>query len=662
MAAAAAESEDVWVKQDDVQPQQVVVTNNNLTNPSKVFSRKPIKSPPLLEFEDLKYTVPLGLRRGSKTILKNVSGSFLPGSLVAIMGPSGAGKSSLLDILTGYKVTGVNGSILSDRQPRVLSAFRRLSCYIQQDDRLQPLLTTMESMTLAANLKLSIEVTAKEKQRTVNQELIMEILETLGLENHINTRASQLSGGQRKRLSIALELINNPLIMFLDEPTTGLDSSSCTQCMQLLRSLAQQGRTIVCTIHQPSASLFALFSHVYVLAEGQCIYQGANEKLVPFLDTIGLPCPAYNNPADYVIELACGESDDMGTNAEVVQKMVQGTENGRNINWFKNPDPLMVSISRSNLFASKANDDDAVPTGFFSRLLVKCGVGKRVDSAVQETSQWNQLKVLLTRGYIKTKRDTTLTYMRVLVNVIVGIMLGLLFWRSGNQGSRVMENYKLLFSILIHLMMTTMMLTILTFPMEMSILMKEHFNRWYSLKSYYISTMIVELPVVTLGCVFFTIIIYVMSAQPMEWDRFLMFLLISLLVTYVAQSIGLLIGALFSVTNGTFIGPVISVPMMMFAGFGVTLRDIPRYMVPGTYLSYLRYGLEGMVLTIYGGNRERLDCDARYCHYRYPDKLLREVAMDESEMYVDIIGLVLNVVLLRIIAYYCLRWKIKSER
>jgi hypothetical protein len=79
----------------------------------------------------------------------------------------------------------------------------------------------------------------------------------------------------------------------------GLDSSSCSQCMQLLRSLALQGRTIVATIHQPSATLFAMFHHVYVLAEGKCVYQGATEKLVPFLSSIELPCPEYNNPADY---------------------------------------------------------------------------------------------------------------------------------------------------------------------------------------------------------------------------------------------------------------------------------------------------------------------------------------------------------------------------
>lgn len=617
---------------------EMKVTTSDVGTQTKIaFTRLPATEPVEIRFQDLQYRANLGFRKGSKEILHNVHGRFLPSQLIAIMGPSGAGKSTLLDVLSGYRISGVRGVVTVNGRERDLDEFRRVSCYITQDDRLQPLLTVKENMKIAADLKLTARYTVYEKYAIID-----EILKMLGLYEARQTRASQLSGGQKKRLSIALELVNNPLVMFLDEPTTGLDSASCLLCIQLMKDLASQGRTVVCTIHQPSASLFQNFDHVYVLAEGECLYQGSAVNLVPYLESVDMACPMYHNPADYVIELACGEYG-----RDKITKLVQGTQNGRSIKWFKDaellPPTTHVEVSHKS-----------------PRLPGRI----RCHTSLQDTSQLNQLAVIIKRGFIKVKRDSTLTYMRILANILTGLMLGLLYYNTGVDGSTVLDNYNLLFSIIIHHAMSTMMLTILTFPMEMSILIKEHFNRWYSLKSYYIMVNIVDIPVAAFCCIIFTVIIYPLSGQPLDSDRFWVFLIVSLLVVFIAQSIGYMVGAVFnSVVNGTFAGPILIVPMMMFSGFGVNFRDIPGYLRWGTHISYLRYSLEGYVGAIYGMNRTTLPCDKHfYCHYRYPDKFLYDIAM-KGDVYVDcIIILIAMLGLAKFTAYILLRWKIRSLR
>lgn len=273
------------LKMPPVQPFEHSPSLGGASTASSLAAARLIK-PVTIAFKNLSYSVRTGIFRKGRDILRNINGEFRAGELTAIMGPSGAGKSTLLDILAGYTDSEFTGEILINKQQRELKRFRRQSAYIMQDHDLQPHLTVLEAMHFSANLKIGTELSPASKKIRMN-----EILVAIGLQEHKKTRTSKLSGGQKKRLAIALEIVNNPPVMFFDEPTSGLDNSTSKKCVELLKQLAREGRTIICTIHQPSALLLNMFDHLFTVAEGQCIFTGTAANIVPFLKEVDIIWP-----------------------------------------------------------------------------------------------------------------------------------------------------------------------------------------------------------------------------------------------------------------------------------------------------------------------------------------------------------------------------------
>lgn len=656
----------------------------------KVLTHLPKRPPVDIAFSDLTYSVKEGSKNTVKTILKGVNGRLKSGELTAIMGPSGAGKSTLLNILTGYKTSGMEGSITINGHERDLSQFAKLSAYIMQDNQLHGNLSVEEAMNVATALKLGTQISKQEKQK-----VIQEILETLGLQEHVKTMTSNLSGGQKKRLSIALELVNNPPIMFFDEPTSGLDSSSCFQCISLLKCLARGGRTIICTIHQPSARLFEMFDHLYTLADGQCIYQGSTQQLVPFMATLGLVCPSYHNPASFIIEVSCGEYGDY------VRKLVAAIQNGKCDIQAGKPFPQTEQLNNAD-FDKKINNTQALPGGESNHgnnllsytqndisketpaiagdgvvipiEMTTCEPDKPgVTSTLLEdslptsqkrygTSELNQFWIVLKRTLLFSRRDWTLMYLRLFAHILVGFLIGALYYDIGNDGAKVLSNLGFLFFNMLFLMYTSMTITILSFPLEMPVLIKENFNRWYSLRSYYMAITVSDIPFQAIFCVIYVSIVYYLTSQPPELSRFTMFLSACLLISFVAQSVGLVVGAAMNVQNGVFLAPVMSVPFLLFSGFFVSFDAIPIYLRWITYLSYIRYGFEGTTLATYAFGREKLKCYQVYCHFKSPSTTLEELDMLNADFNLDIIALIVIFIILRIAAFLFLRWKLMSQR
>ncbi|XP_034951869.1 ATP-binding cassette sub-family G member 1 [Chelonus insularis] len=583
-----------------------------------------------IEFHNLTYEVKPGIWQSKKLLLKGISGCFKSGELTAIMGPSGAGKSTLLNLLTGFQSGNIKGTIdyTSDEAGKQgWSVYKKAACYIQQDDRLASLFTTLETMTIAANLKLGSCLSKKAKEMLVD-----DILETLDLTKAKDTRCNKLSGGQKKRLSIALELIDNPPVMFLDEPTTGLDSSSTLQCVAMLHSLAKDGRTIVCTIHQPSAAIYEMFDHVYLLADGRCVYQGAPMNTISFFSNVGLQCPKYHNPADFMIEVV---NKEYGNFNEQLAIAAAGPRS-----WRSAP-ALKPSVYVSGIINRSAND-------------------KKATVLISPPSEFERFWILLKRCNMQLYRDWSMVYLKFAINFSVAILLGLVFKDAGSDGSKTMNNLGYLTITAVYYVYTYTLPAILKYPSELPVLKKEKFNNWYHLRTYYIAFLIANIPIYILDPAVNTSIAYLMTNQPLDWYRFLMFGLTGMVIILVAESIGLLLGTMFNPINGTFIGSIITCAMLLFAGFLVLLRHMSFVMYSISYLSYLRYSLEALVQVVYGFNREKLPCPDNiiYCHYRMPSMILNEFNLTEDRFWFDICILLSYFVIFRFIGYFTLKRKL----
>ncbi|CAB3376238.1 Hypothetical predicted protein [Cloeon dipterum] len=615
-----------------------------------------------LGFTELSYSVKSGIKRESKAILKGVSGLFPAGELSAIMGASGAGKSSLMNVLAGYTTDGVTGSITVNGAVRDTAVFRRHSCYIMQQDELQPLLTVGESMHVAAELKLGQTLSRQMKQDWVN-----EILDALGLSDSKDTLARDLSGGQRKRMAIAQELVNNPPVMFFDEPTTGLDSSSSKQCMSLLKSLARGGRTIVISIHQPSALIFETLDQLYVMAEGRCLFRGDPRQLLPFLNHAAqLVCPQYHNPADYILEISMG---DFGAYND---KLVEAIQNGKCEKWKKEiyaPTPTIFKSNFSNGLTTPVRAP-LLPTGPLAKMIGKLSNGGPMSvehnaspcTGSFSASPWTQFYILTRRNFYRLKRDKFLMNMRLSMHLLVGLMIGGLYYNIGNEASNVLDNFGLIFYSVVFLMFTSLLSMIVTFPLEMPIVAREHFNRWYSLKCYYLAVTLADIPIQVTCSLGYSTLVYFLSAQPYEAMRFFMFSGMGLLVSFVAQSMGQMVGAGLSVENGVFFGPLTNLPCTIFSGFFIHMKDAPKAMHWLFHTSYLKYGLEGMMLAVYGYERKKMACEADYCHFRMPSKFLEALGMDGGYYWLDAGVLLALLVLMRLATYFVLKWRLKHAR
>eukprot|EP00611_Tribonema_gayanum_P003869 TRINITY_DN130_c1_g1_i1.p1 TRINITY_DN130_c1_g1~~TRINITY_DN130_c1_g1_i1.p1 ORF type:complete len:1263 (+),score=431.44 TRINITY_DN130_c1_g1_i1:191-3979(+) len=323
-------------------------------------------TPVTLAFKDVRYSVPHPSGEGSLELLKNVSGHAKPGTMTALMGSSGAGKTTLLDVLASRKSGGdITGLVTLNGHPKDKKSFTRVAGYVEQNDVHSPVVTVREAVMFSATMRLE-EADFPPDKRTELVDAILKILELDVISGRLigSEATGGLSGEERKRVTIAVELASNPSLIFLDEPTTGLDARSAQVVVRAIRKVATTGRTIVCTIHQPSTYLFEMFDVMLLLKKGgETVYFGElgthSSALISHLSSIPGTRPIANNanPATWMLE-QIGAGTSTSANPQAYADWYSNSQLKRNLDTeldaLQTPEPGSRPLAFDTLYAASA--------------------------------------------------------------------------------------------------------------------------------------------------------------------------------------------------------------------------------------------------------------------------------------------------------------------
>ncbi|KAJ0014149.1 hypothetical protein Pint_21125 [Pistacia integerrima] len=544
--------------------------------------------PLTVTFQDVKYFVdtPLEMREQGFVdkklqLLSGVTGALRPAILTALMGVSGAGKTTLLDVLAGRKTTGyIEGDIKIGGYPKVQETFARVSGYCEQTDIHSPQITIEESLIFSAWLRLSPQIYSKIKAAFVNE--VLEIIELDEIKDSLVELPgnSGLSTEQRKRLTIAVELVANPSIIFMDEPTAGLDARAAAIVMRAVTNVVDTGRAIFCTIHQPSMDIFDVFDELILLKRGgRIIYSGAlgrrSRNLIGYFENIpGVPRIRDNyNPATWILELSSPSAEaELGLDfAEIYKTSALNEKNKALVRALSTPPPNSRDLDFSSRFVQNF---------------------------------WGQFKCCLWKQHLSYWRSPSYNLFRIVHVIITSFLFGALFW---NQGTNI-DDQQNLFNIfgafyvaVIFIGMNNCSTIISYVATERTVMYREKFAGMYSPWAYAFAQVGIEIPYIFVQAFVYVLITYPMigfywSMYKVFWIFYGMFMAL-LYFNY----LGMLLLAL---TPNEMIASILSSVFYtlfnLFSGFFMPLPQIPKWWTWLYYITPTSWTLNAMITSQYG--------------------------------------------------------------
>ncbi|NWR11026.1 ABCG2 protein, partial [Paradoxornis webbianus] len=532
-----------------------------------------------------------------KEVLRDVNGIMKPG-LNAILGPTGSGKSSLLDILAARKDPhGLSGDILINGAPQPAN-FKCTSGYVVQDDVVMGTLTVRENLNFSAALRLPKSVKEQEKNERVNQ-----IIKELGLskvaDSKVGTQFTRgVSGGERKRTNIGMELITDPAILFLDEPTTGLDASTANAVLLLLKRMSKQGKTIIFSIHQPRYSIFRLFDSLTLLAAGRVLYHGPAQQAIEHFQSLGYQCEAFNNPADFFLDVINGDSTAMAMSKADESNTAESTE-GRSEYDKTLSEQLAEKYSNSAYYQETKAHLESISSG--SKKKTK-GLFRQITYA---NSFLHQLKWVSRRTFKNLIGNPQASIAQLFITALLGLIVGAIYFGLENNSAGIQNRVGAMFFLTTNQCFSSIS-AIELFVVEKKIFIHEYISGYYRTSAYFIAKLMADLiPVRTLPSIIFTCIVYFMLGKyglKPTVDAFFIMMFSLMMVSYTATSMALAIATGQSVVSiANLLSTVAFVFMIIFSGLLVNLTSVMSWLSWLKYFSIPRYGMTALQINEFTG-------------------------------------------------------------
>ncbi|EQC27530.1 hypothetical protein SDRG_14590 [Saprolegnia diclina VS20] len=500
----------------------------------------------------------------------------------------------------------------------------RRTCYVMQDDLFYHTLTVKEHLLFQAQLRMDPDANHAAR--------VADVLALMGLSDcqdcYIGNAATRgISGGERKRLSLASELLTNPSILFVDEPTSGLDSVTAESVVQELQQLAARGHTVLATMHQPSSQIFRRFDALYLLSHGQLVYAGQAAAAVDYFGSIGVHCPAYMNPADF----------------------------------------FMQEIARVDHLAHLVASWRAVATSGSPTPTNMTALDAPSRPAPHRRAGLYQWSVLCRRNLRRLVRDTAAFKARLAQSVVLALLSGLIYRNLSLSQTGIQSFAGALFFITLNQGMLAATSEFVQIPLELPLLRREVSAGLYAPTTWYLAKNVSELwtqvlfPLLFVVPVFFLIGFDAHVEEPASvlWT---MSLFLSL-VTSACVGLGYVISCAVPRPDvAPMVGIVALMPLVLFGGLLVNANDTPGYFVWLEYLSPIQYGYRGLNRAFWTAVPHIPCATGQRCAALSGADVLENAALDGHSLQYDV-GLLLAInVGFRCLGLLALRLSLRNRR